>query len=360
MTVTDKYWELTNDNDGFGIRTLTSDGSMHLMTLYTAVDASEDQWAGQEFIFSVDVKYTSLQSKPTYFRVQTRYCGRNTDADDSSLNYIAYSTLTSTTDGATFNTADWIDDEWVRVTAKFTWPDISSMTTSSNYTEGTEYDEYRYAFSIYLSTASSGEELSIRKPKLELGTIATDWSAAPEDTESELTELTSKYAGLTISLDGIETRVTSAESELGTLSETYVSQTDEQYQIVVNNYSALSNTVDELDELVNGTDSSEGLLSTVSAIATYDLESMADATTNVANYFTFSSSGFTIATANSPFSLKLTANQISFYNGSVKEAYISSSGMYIENAIIGSTLQIGNNFQWETDSSGRLNLVKVG
>lgn len=54
---------------------------------------------------------------------------------------------------------------------------------------------------------TSGTYIAFYNPKLELGTIATDWTPAPEDTDASIADLTSKYSSLKVDTDGIHTQV---------------------------------------------------------------------------------------------------------------------------------------------------------
>ena len=52
-----------------------------------------------------------------------------------------------------------------------------------------------------------GYDVYIKCLKVERGTLATDWSPAPEDTDASIADLTSKYSSLKVDTDGIHTQV---------------------------------------------------------------------------------------------------------------------------------------------------------
>lgn len=60
------------------------------------------------------------------------------------------------------------------------------------------------AYTIYFKP---NYDVYIKCLKVERGTIATDWSPAPEDTDASIADLTSKYSSLKVDTDGIHTQV---------------------------------------------------------------------------------------------------------------------------------------------------------
>lgn len=60
------------------------------------------------------------------------------------------------------------------------------------------------AYTIYFKP---NYDVYIKCLKVERGTIATDWTPAPEDTDASIADLTSKYSSLKVDTDGIHTQV---------------------------------------------------------------------------------------------------------------------------------------------------------
>lgn len=84
----------------------------------------------------------------------------------------------------------------------------------------------------------------IRAVKLEAGTMATDWTPAPEDVDGALTTLDSKYSSLKVTVDGLS-------STVATQNQTIASKADgSTVETLSSNYSTLSQTVNGLTSTV--------------------------------------------------------------------------------------------------------------
>ncbi len=84
-----------------------------------------------------------------------------------------------------------IGDNLFKISATFTLTEIYEIRVPDIYrinTVGATYIEFRY-------------------PKLELGNKATDWTPAPEDIESSITEVSDKQSSMQLDLDGFKTSV---------------------------------------------------------------------------------------------------------------------------------------------------------
>ncbi len=169
------YWTLEEDAAGFGVLTIEASGVNSPAVFFTQVDASEDAWAGKDIVFSCDVKASDLTSGAytAYFRIYGSNNGTSWGMKYSSASKSFQSTSND------YNRADWADNEWVRLTFKFTGTAAADMTESTT----TSYTYLYYAFCVTPSSSNTTGTLSIRKPKLEIGTVPTDWTPAPEDGE---------------------------------------------------------------------------------------------------------------------------------------------------------------------------------
>ncbi|MCC8075713.1 MAG: tail fiber domain-containing protein [Clostridiales bacterium] len=171
------YFTRTEDGDGFGVLTVTGDGVSRAATFYTAIDASGDAFAERELTFSADVKADDLATAPGHYQLSFSIFGSNDGTSWTRTAAVGY--LFST---KIFNTADYVDGAWVRVTANLTGCAASEMTAYST----TDYSQYVYAIQVFSRKENTANTLSIRKPKLETGNVATDWSPAPEDTDDQI------------------------------------------------------------------------------------------------------------------------------------------------------------------------------
>ena len=90
--------------------------------------------------------------------------------------------------------------------------DITTQWQRISHTFTNRYTQH-YAFVFYqmIGTCSPGDKVYVRLPKLEIGTVATDWTPAPEDNNAFVknTEFSSKFTesarGITNQLSALET-----------------------------------------------------------------------------------------------------------------------------------------------------------
>ena len=132
--------------------------------------------------------------------------------------------------------------------------------------------------------------MEITNIKLEEGTIATDWTPAPEDVESKITSINDKYSTLTQTIDGITTSVASLNSSI---------------DITNGNVTAVDNKVSTLTQTVNG------LTSTVTSVQQ--------------NYLTKSDASTTYSTNTRVSTLEQTVNGLSSTVSSVQTNYLTKA-----------------------------------
>ncbi len=80
-----------------------------------------------------------------------------------------------------FNSGDFVDGDWFRLTCKFQFSTLEDMGIDAS-----AYSDLVYSISLGFPSRNSGYSMSVRKPKLELGTAATDWTPALEDDDESI------------------------------------------------------------------------------------------------------------------------------------------------------------------------------
>ena len=94
---------------------------------------------------------------------------------------------------------------------------IGAAVTWKEFPLTTEWKRYAYVFTSgsgvttgsmsFYNTGASGTVVYLRKPKLEKGNKATDWSPAPEDVQGSITTLESRSSKIEQTLDGFSSTV---------------------------------------------------------------------------------------------------------------------------------------------------------
>lgn len=89
-------------------------------------------------------------------------------------------------------------------------------------------------------------------------------------------------------------------------------------------------------------------------------ETAADALANLlAVYIRYSNGVLELGDVTSGYVARLNSTELGFYDGETRVAYINNNKLFISNGQIVNNLQIGN-YQWITDSTGRMSLKWVG
>ena len=110
-----------------------------------------------------------------------------------SMGRYAFSRLSSTSTTIKWNNPELVDGKWIRMESEPFVLD-ESVWTSGTETAGTDY----LAFDFLLRRNGT---VSFRKPKIEIGTICTDWTPAPEDAEGEIATITYNYNEISDTVD---------------------------------------------------------------------------------------------------------------------------------------------------------------
>lgn len=232
-------------------------------------------------------------------------------------------------------------DQWYKISKSFTLDEGSVVATrtrlETNYykTIGDLTTDYKYDFEDgYMYFAA---------PKLEKGSKATDWTPAPEDLETEITqtkqELTDYKTETSTNLDSITASVTETRTELTTTTE---------------------NVYDALGRLQDTAVSTEELESVKQLLITQwsdQLEYRFTQVTNLINstngtvaenqrlleqYIRFEGARITLGRSDSAIQAVLSNDRLEFVENGQTVAYISNRMLYITDAHITGSLSFGN------------------
>lgn len=178
--------------------------------------------------------------------------------------------------------------------------------------------------------------------KLERGSMSTDYTAAPEDSEEALeTKLASVRAQISTEADSIRSEVkatyalasdmTRITQQVGTLSE----QTESNYTWAVTRINQMQQDMETAQE------------ATEEQLAVFR------------TYMTFDEDGLVIGKTGNPFTFRVVNDRLAFYMNDTEVAYLSNNKLYVTQAEILSKLIIGK-FAFEPQSNGNLSLIYNG
>ena len=269
------------------------------------------------------------------------YCGEATEfsfefalCNDETTDRIRYHLKYESVDPST---------EWTRYEYKARISD-GLFTESQSGTSGEFNDCTRFWVRIY---AINGKHIAFRKPKLEIGNIASDWSPAPEDIENGLNESVADLsAQIQISEDNIRSEVSETyyskgdtDAKFESMQQSIIDQTSENITI------QFTSIKDELDEKTQS--------------ITEDVDGLDASMSEMRAYFDFSVDGLKIGKSTSDIKLKLENDKVSFSdNADVDLAYWEEDVFHVENGEFEKTLKLGN-FAFVPRASGNLSFKKV-
>lgn len=283
----------------------------------------KDMVWGKDVVFSFE-----------YCGEATKFCSEFALCNDETTGRIRYHLKYESIDPST---------EWTRYEYKARISD-GLFTGSQSGTSGEFDDCTRFWVRIY---AINGEHIAFRKPKLEIGNIASDWSPAPEDIEDRLDDSIVELSS--------QLQMTEANLKLE-LSETYYNKgdTDEKFESM--EQSIIDATSEKINlqftsiknEFTDKTESMEG-----------DINDLGSSISEIQTYFDFSVDGLKIGKSTSDIKLKLENDKVSFVNNAdVDLAYWEEDVFHVENGEFEKTLKLGN-FAFVPRASGNLSFKKV-
>ena len=166
----------------------------------------ETEYLNSQFCLSCDIYVESLREGSSF-----SFIGRFFEGLEETENCIRFGTIEEITmngPGESIKVQDknWIEGEWNRISMVFSLEDLNN--TSEEELPSLETCKY---FSIQFNLLNSGK-VKIKKPKLELGNIATSWSASPSDLDY------SDFAGANLILPSLNTLKFQPEEEVTLLA----------------------------------------------------------------------------------------------------------------------------------------------
>lgn len=252
-------------------------------------------------------------------------------------------------------TATWSDSTGANTAARETYPCAEALinkdaahkrvSATDTLTPPTGYDtlaSLEATVQLYYKPAEGNAETwFFEKPKLELGNVATDWTAAPEDQMEEIAEeLTSVRASIQTEADSIRQEVSAnyaGSNDLATLKtqvSTLAAQTEDKF--------TWQST--RIDELQSGLDGQEANAEQIRQIQTY---------------MTFGEDGLSIGKTGNPFTFRVMNDRLAFYMNDTEVAYLSNNKLYVTQAEILTRMQIGA-FAFEPQTNGNMSIVFTG
>lgn len=175
-------WVHSTGTDDFGIWTLTTDSSQPYMDFVTTLDATEKAQADVKAVFAFDIKCSQLDALKS--KIGAGYSlYRNTTADPDNYTTMVSYTTAYMQYASYWNTADYVDGEWCRVRLLANIPSFASMNIDSRY-------QYRYGVRLRVASGvTNGLSIQIRRPKMELGTVMTEWMPHVDDAADDAAEI---------------------------------------------------------------------------------------------------------------------------------------------------------------------------
>ena len=241
---------------------------------------------------------------------------------------------------------------------------VPITTTPGRYTHTftttKAYDPYSIMIGIRTSDGVS-KTFYVRNLKVEKGNKAIDWTAAPEDTDEDISNAQTSADSNTGRLDNLEPVVVKMENTFSTLvrgenGESLMTQTDDGWIFSMANV---------LNTLNNATSDIDSLNSDV-ADANVAIDGLNQAVADLGEYTEYIKFGtdngqpcIILGETDSNFKVLITNTDIRFMEGSAIPASISNQSLNIEKAVIQDELKQGG-FVWMARSNGNYGLIWKG
>lgn len=227
---------------------------------------------------------------------------------------------------------------------------------SETFTLSTEWKRYSYTFSSAtvgtgsLSIYRNAGSVELRKPKLEIGNKATDWTPAPEDVNTNIA-LTAE--GLDNGIGSLSERISGVELQQNSFED----EVDNKFTNIRGLQTAFEE--DTLESLKNLKDA-QSTFASISELS--QLQKFINEYIGTDGYITsggdagnpYLEIGKKIGTTS--FYVQISSTEMGFYQNGVKVAYINSSQLYITNSEVLNEQRIGA-FNWKVEGSNRMSLV---
>ena len=189
---------------------------------------------------------------------------------------------------------------------------------------------------------SDPEATTVHWVKLEKGSMATDYTAAPEDGEASL-----------------EQKLASVRSQISTEGDSIRQEVQANYALA----SDMSQVKSQVGTLSEQSESNFTWAVTRINQMQQDMETAQEATEEqlavFRTYMSFDDDGLVIGKTGNPFTFRVVNDRLAFYMNDTEVAYLSNNKLYVTQAEIISKLIIGR-FAFEPQTNGNLSLIYNG
>lgn len=230
---------------------------------------------------------------------------------------------------------------YVKKVGEHTYQAWSTCTWNSENTELRAFD--LFGLHKVFGFRYSGTYLAFYKPKLTTGNLPSDWSAAPEDVQSDIDSKADEEFTLN-QLNALKEAQSLAEKELE--AKALQSDFENLYQEYLD-YVNLDNEQKEKSE--------QELITLANRITSVinDLNDTKERWNFLNTYMEAGEEGLAIGQKDGSAQIKLSDDRISMFSNGEEVMYITQSILHIENGIFTKTLQIGN-FRFESLDNGEI------
>lgn len=215
---------------------------------------------------------------------------------------------------------------------------------------------------IYFSTVGT---YYLYHPKLEIGTIATDWTPSPEDVDADISNAQSTANEANTNASDAASRVSAAESLIQQLSDcismlvtdengsSLMTQTENGWTFCMG---GLQDSVESLMESLNTLNEEYGATEATVDTLQQTVEDLAETAEYVRIRVFDDEPCIELGESDSDFRLMITNTRIMFTDGSNVPTYISNRGLITENIEVENELRQGE-WVWKRRSNGNLGLM---
>ncbi len=216
-------------------------------------------------------------------------------------------------------------------------------------------------FTIMVYARDFTGDIYIRDLKLEKGNKATDWTPAPEDTQSDIDDVTNTLTNTRGDVSSLQSTTTQLSSQVETAL-TGISTNVTAINQVQTNLNDFKKTTQS--DIKQSADSLKIELSNSIENTNKSLDNVNTTVSEMKSYMNFTTDSnskpvLELGTSDSSFKTRLSNSELAFMQGETKVAYISESKLNITEADINTSLKIGN-FAFVPRSNGSLDFKKVG
>lgn len=241
---------------------------------------------------------------------------------------------------------------------------IPISTTAGRYTHTFTTSKAYDSCSIMLGcsgTAGALKPLYIRNLKLERGNRATDWTAAPEDTDDAVNDAQNTANTNSGRIDSAESSIVKLENMIamlvtGSNGESLMTQTEDGWVFSMASF---------IESMNNATNSVGDLTSSVSN-TNQQLDELHQSVVNLGQYTEYISfttlngqPAIVLGETDSEFKVVITNTDIRFMQGTDTPAYISNQSLNIKKAVVEDELKQGG-FVWMARDNGNYGLLWKG